>query len=90
VRKTGLDHVTRRAKKRTGVFPEKKTVFAALRVLGMPVLTAVENGGEGTVSRRSKMVAHNRAVLWEVRIGATAPVTHAFTERHRNALRHTP
>jgi transposase len=28
------------------------------------VLTAVENGGAGTVSRRSKTAAHNRAVLW--------------------------
>ena len=38
-------------------------------------MTAVENGGAGTVSRRSKMATHNRAVLWEVRIGATAPIT---------------
>ena len=38
------------------------------------MLTAVENGGAGTVSRRSKMAAHNRAVLWEGRIGATAPI----------------
>jgi len=31
------------------------------------LLTAVENGGAGTVSRRSKMAAHNRAVLCEDR-----------------------
>jgi hypothetical protein len=53
-----------------------------------PLLTAVENGGAGTVSRRSKMAAHNRAVLWEVRIGATAPITPPFRERHRSAHRH--
>jgi hypothetical protein len=52
------------------------------------MLTAVENGGAGTVSRRSKMAAHNRAVLWEVRIGATAPITPPFRERHRSAHRH--
>jgi len=52
------------------------------------MLTAVENGGAGTVSRRSKMAAHNRAVLWEVRIGATAPITPPFRERHRSAQRH--
>ena len=34
-----------------------------------PMLTAVENGGAGTVSRRSKMEAHNRAVLWAGVIG---------------------
>jgi len=52
------------------------------------VLTAVENVGAGTVSRRSKMAAHNRAVLWAGRIGATAPITPPFRERHRSALRH--
>ena len=52
------------------------------------VLTAVENGGAGTVSRRSKMAAHNRAGIWEGRIGATAPITPPFRERHRSAQRH--
>ena len=52
------------------------------------MLTAVENGGAGTVSRRSKMAAHNRAVLWEETIGATAPITPPFRERHRSAQRH--
>ncbi len=52
------------------------------------LLTAVENGGAGTVSRRSKMAAHNRAGIWEGRIGATAPITPPFRERHRSALRH--
>ena len=55
---------------------------------GFQVLTAVENGGAGTVSRRSKMAAHNRAGLCEGRIGATAPITPPFRERHRSALRH--
>jgi len=31
------------------------------------MLTAVEKGGAGPVSRRSKMAAHSRAVLWEGR-----------------------
>ena len=61
-----------------------RVIFALARY----VLTAVENGGAGTVSRRSKMAAHNRAVLWEVRIGATAPITPPFRERHRSAQRH--
>jgi hypothetical protein len=52
------------------------------------LLTAVENGGAGIVSRRSKMAAHNRAGLWAGRIGATAPITPPFRERHRSALRH--
>jgi type I restriction enzyme S subunit len=52
------------------------------------LLTAVENGGAGTVSRRSKMAAHSRAGLWAGRIGATAPITPPFRERHRSALRH--
>jgi hypothetical protein len=52
------------------------------------LLTAVENGGAGTVSRRSKMAAHNRAGLWAGRIGATAPITPPFRERHRSAQRH--
>jgi hypothetical protein len=52
------------------------------------VLTAVENGGAGTVSRRSKMAAHNRAGIWEGGIGATAPIPPPFRERHRSALRH--
>ena len=52
------------------------------------LLTAVENGGAGSVSRRSKMAAHNRAGLWAGRIGATAPITPPFRERHRSALRH--
>ena len=52
------------------------------------VLTAVENGGAGTVSRRSKMAAHNRAGLCEGVIGATPPITPPFRERHRSALRH--
>ena len=52
------------------------------------LLTAVENGGAGTVSRRSKMAAHNRAVLCEGTIGATGPVTPPFRERHRSAQRH--
>lgn len=52
------------------------------------LLTAVENGGAGPVSRRSKMAAHNRAVLREVRIGAIAPITPPFRERHRGAQRH--
>jgi hypothetical protein len=52
------------------------------------VLTAVGNGGAGTVSRRSKMAAHNRAGLCEGRIGATAPITPPSRERHRSALRH--
>ena len=52
------------------------------------VLTAVENGGAGTVSRRSKMAAHNRAVLCEGTIGATGPITPPFRERHRSAQRH--
>ena len=52
------------------------------------VLTAVENGGAGTVSRRSKMAAHNRAVLCEGTIGATAPITPFSRERHRSAQRH--
>jgi len=50
------------------------------------VLTAVENGGAGTVSRRSKMAAHNRAALCEavVRAGITKRATchtfrHSFT-----------
>jgi hypothetical protein len=57
---------------------------------GIPseVLTAVENGGAGTVSRRSKMAAHNRAGLCEGLIGATAPIKPPFRERHRSALRH--
>ena len=58
------------------------------RWLKQVVLTAVENGGAGTVSRRSKMAAHNRAGLWAGRIGATAPITPPFRERHRSALRH--
>ena len=52
------------------------------------VLTAVENGGAGTVSRRSKMAAHNRAVLCEGTIGATGPITPPSRERHRSAQRH--
>ena len=52
------------------------------------LLTAVENGGAETVSRRSKMAAHSRAGLWAGRIGATAPITPPFRERHRSALRH--
>jgi len=54
----------------------------------LAVLTAVENGGAGTVSRRSKMAAHNRAVLCEGTIGATAPITPFSRERHRSAQRH--
>jgi hypothetical protein len=54
----------------------------------MKMLTAVENGGAGTVSRRSKMAAHNRAVLCEGTIGATGPVTPPSRERHRSAQRH--
>lgn len=54
----------------------------------MPLLTAVENGGAGTVSRRSKMAAHNRADLEEGVIGAIAPITPPFRERHRSAQRH--
>jgi hypothetical protein len=62
----------------------------AVAVLEHPdsLLTAVENGGAGSVSRRSKMAAHNRAGIWEGRIGATAPITPPFRERHRSALRH--
>ena len=52
------------------------------------LLTAVENGGAGTVSRRSKMAAHNRAVLCEGTIGATGPITPPSRERHRSAQRH--
>lgn len=52
------------------------------------LLTAVENGGAGAVSRRSKMAAHNRAVFWEGRIGAIAPTTPPYRERHRSAQRH--
>ena len=52
------------------------------------LLTAVENGGAGTMSRRSKMAAHNRAVLCEGTIGATAPITPPSRERHRSAQRH--
>ena len=64
-------------------------IIAMLIALVLPaVLTAVENGGAGTVSRRSKMAAHNRAVLCEARIGATAPITPPFRERHRSAQRH--
>ena len=50
----------------------------ARRDVDVAVLTAVENGGAGTVSRRSKMAAHNRAGLWAGRTGATAPITHPF------------
>jgi len=45
------------------------------RVAHRILLTADENGGAGTVSRRSTMAAHNRAVLCEGTIGATAPIT---------------
>ena len=68
-----------------------RRITALLRAEGWWVnhmLTAVENGGAGTVSRRSKMAAHNCAGLCEGRIGATAPITPPFRERHRSALRH--
>ncbi len=70
------------------VFEELIRKFAEISNETAGVLTAVENGGAGTVSRRSKMAAHNRAVLCEGRIGATAPITPPFRERHRSALRH--
>jgi len=41
----------------------------------LSMLTAVENGDAGTVSWRSKMAAHNRAVLWARTIGASGPPT---------------
>ena len=39
----------------------------------LEVLTAVENGGAGTVSRRSKMAAHNRAAFLAARQSGSAP-----------------
>jgi len=52
------------------------------------MLTAVENGGAGLVSWRSKMTAHNRAVLEAGWVGASAPSHPPFRERHRSAQRH--
>ena len=49
-----------------------------IREFGEDDDAAVENGNAGTVSRRSKMAAHNRAVLCEGTIGATAPITPPF------------
>ena len=64
----------------------QRTIEITIRLHDM--LTAVENGGAGTVSRRSKMAAHNRAVLCEGTIGATGPITPPSRERHRSAQRH--
>jgi len=51
------------------------------------VLTAVENGGAGAVSRRSKMAAHNRAVPWKGRIGAIAAILPPCRKSRRSAQR---
>jgi len=66
----------------------KSTALGDWKTSRDPLLTAVENGDAGAVSRRSKMAAHNRAVFWEGRIGAIAPTTPPYRERHRSAQRH--
>jgi hypothetical protein len=65
-----------------GVFPAPARMLSESRCPGLRlclasngVLTAIENRGVGIVSRRSKMAAHNRAVLEEGTIGAIAPIT---------------
>ena len=51
-----------------------------LGIKHLHLLTAVENGNAGTVSRRSKMAAHNRAVLGGVDRGYS-PDPHLLSER---------
>ena len=51
------------------------------------LLTAVENGGAGTVSRRSKMAAHNRAVLCEGTIEESIPETAHQAEPRSSGVR---
>jgi len=51
-----------------------RTSFTCSTTNWFGLLTAVENGGAGAVSRRSKMAAHNRAVLCEGVIGVAAPI----------------